>query len=160
MQVTEQDLDVAAVHITNLMEAIADKAQADKRAKREEAEEGEMSPWVARLVALTCVFCRIVAGKEPADKVYETERSLAFKPLDPVTEGHTLVIPKCHAEFLAGVPSPDLADAIEVAAILAAEYHPTNIIQSNGRDATQTVSHVHFHVVPRRQGDKLRLPWG
>lgn len=106
------------------------------------------------------MFCQIVAGRSPVEMVREGERVIAFKPLDPVTEGHTLVIPRSHSAYVWGMSDKDLTHTIRMVAELAAEYHPANIIQSNGHEATQSVFHVHFHVVPRRKGDRLRLPWG
>lgn len=106
-----------------------------------------------------CVFCDIIEGKAPATVVAETPSSITIVPLNPVTEGHLLVIPKIHAAYIWGlVPGPNEGLFSDLAA-RAKEAHPCNIIQSNGAVATQTVFHVHFHIVPRRKGDGLNLPW-
>lgn len=108
-----------------------------------------------------CIFCEIVAGEAPADVVREWPDALAIRPLDPVTEGHLLVIPKTHVTDLATDPWTT-AMVMHHAADLVA--HPRrlwdcNVITSAGRNATQTVFHLHVHIVPRRAGDGLLLPW-
>ena len=103
-----------------------------------------------------CVFCQIVAGDSPAEIVAETLLALAFVPLNPVVPGHILVIPKTH--------TPDFTDKwshVAAALALAGELAPENcnLITSRGEEATQTVFHCHFHIVPRTEGDGLSLPW-
>jgi histidine triad (HIT) family protein len=110
-----------------------------------------------------CPFCRVVRGEDPAAQVVrETRNSLALTPLKPRVPGHVLVIPKLHVEFIHGLGPGLLASLVHLVAALARELHPTNVIQSNGAEATQTVPHVHFHVVPRRPGEELPAswPWG
>ncbi|WP_433183155.1 HIT family protein [Actinoallomurus sp. CA-150999] len=106
----------------------------------------------------TCVFCSIVAGKAPASMVREWPDAIAFRPLDPVTPGHVLVIPR---EHVADVGTDPAVSAITMAAAaeLAAELPSANVITSRGAAATQTVFHLHLHVVPREHGDGLPLPW-
>jgi histidine triad (HIT) family protein len=103
-----------------------------------------------------CVFCDIIKGKAPATVVAETPSSITIVPLNPVTEGHLLVIPKIHAAYIWELPGWRLLYDIGEQ---AKQAYPCNIIQSNGTEATQTVFHVHFHIVPRRKGDGLNLPW-
>jgi histidine triad (HIT) family protein len=103
-----------------------------------------------------CVFCEIAGGREPAVVVREWPDTVAIVPLEPVVDGHVLVIPRCHVE--------DAAENPEVTAVTfgrAAEIsvRPFNLITSAGPEATQTVPHLHVHVVPRREGDGLALPW-
>jgi histidine triad (HIT) family protein len=106
-----------------------------------------------------CPFCEIVAGRAPATVVREWDETLAIVPLGPVVEGHTLVIPKSH--------TPDFTTAPYIAAMtmhraseLAAESEqPMNVITSRGREATQSVMHLHLHLVPRAANDGLALPW-
>lgn len=106
-----------------------------------------------------CDFCRIVDREIPAEVVYETEHSLAFFPLEPATRGHTLVIPKRHIEtFLELTPAdvPDLGiSVLRVGQALRAVLKPEgmNLISSAGAVATQTVMHLHIHLVPRWQDD-------
>ena len=106
-----------------------------------------------------CVFCRIVAREEPAEFIHESEAAVTIVPLNPVTDGHWLVIPRKHAEFIYRLPPQDLGYTMYDVASMAFDAHPCNIIQSNGAEATQTIQHVHFHIVPRRDGDGLKLPW-
>lgn len=107
-----------------------------------------------------CPFCdRIAAGEFD----YFDEHSVAFEPLNPVTPGHFLVVPRRHVvsalEFLDGPIV--LGGCMRLAAILARQMDLTdcNFINSAGPEATQTVFHLHVHVVPRREGDGLHLPW-
>ncbi|KAJ8509154.1 hypothetical protein ONZ45_g8662 [Pleurotus djamor] len=90
-------------------------------------------------------------GKLPCMKVYETDHSLAFLDIHPVSEGHTLVISKYHARTIAELPDEYLADMgpviKKVAIATGAEHY--NILQNNGKLAFQHVDHVHFHVVPK-----------
>ena len=106
-----------------------------------------------------CVFCQIVQGEAPAKAVREWPSALAFVPLNPVVEGHTLVIPKRHVRDFADDAS-DSAEAMFAAAQLARDIGgPMNLITSRGREATQSVFHLHLHLVPRAENDGLALPW-
>jgi histidine triad (HIT) family protein len=106
-----------------------------------------------------CVFCEIIAGRAPATVVKDWPNALAIVPLKPVTDGHVLVMPKDHsADFTTG--SEALLWAMMSAAQLAREMHgPMNLITSKGVEATQSVFHLHLHLVPRRKDDGLALPW-
>lgn len=104
-----------------------------------------------------CPFCgRIKNGEFD----YYDGYNVAFQPLNPVTPGHFLVVPRTHVPHaLAG---PNYAGrALKYAAYLASQMglESANFITSAGSDATQTVFHLHVHVVPRREGDGLHLPW-
>lgn len=109
-----------------------------------------------------CVFCDIWSGKAPAPKELQRRGNdwMVFEPLNPVTPGHLLVVPREHAEYLWHLTPDSLHRLIAgVAHVADYEKNPCNIIQSNGLTATQTIPHVHFHIVPRREGDGLLLPW-
>jgi histidine triad (HIT) family protein len=106
-----------------------------------------------------CVFCDIVAGDAPATVVAEWEDALAIVPLGPVVEGHVLVIPKAHVKDLADDPQATAATMLR-ASSYAARHDSANIITSMGRAATQSVFHLHIHVVPRAEDDQLMVPWG
>lgn len=103
-----------------------------------------------------CVFCQIVAGTSPATVVREWDDALAFVPLDPVVPGHVLVIPKRHVTDMAEDP---VVSAVAMRAASELAIPPCNIITSAGREATQSVFHLHLHIVPRRADDGLALPW-
>jgi histidine triad (HIT) family protein len=106
-----------------------------------------------------CPFCaRIAAGEYD----YHDKHSVAFQPLNPVTPGHFLVVPRTHvASALEPLAPVLLGGAMRLAAILARQMDLTdcNFINSAGALASQTVFHLHVHVVPRRAGDGLALPW-
>ena len=105
-----------------------------------------------------CIFCRIVKGELPCFKVYEDERVLAFEDINPIAEGHTLIIPKRHAENLWEISAEDLAAihlvSKKVAHALREVLKPTGIavLQLNGQGAKQVVLHYHLHLVPRLPG--------
>lgn len=81
-----------------------------------------------------------------------------FEPLNPVVPGHLLVVPDTHVEHAKADPNI-AAGAMDIAALVAARYRSSNIITSIGPEATQTVKHLHLHVVPRHKDDGLTLPW-
>ncbi|QGJ95016.1 histidine triad nucleotide binding protein [Gordonia phage RedWattleHog] len=103
-----------------------------------------------------CVFCdKIAAG----DFEYTDNGCVVFEPLNPVTPGHLLVVPIEHASN--AVVDPNAGRAVEVATTVMRMRHvrSANIITSVGAEATQSVLHTHIHIVPRREGDGLTLPW-
>lgn len=110
-----------------------------------------------------CIFCAIVAGKAPACRIAEDEQALAFLDIFPVSDGHTLVIPKDHAanvfEMHDGPMRATAALARRVAHAIRAELAPDGlaVFQANGAAAGQTVWHYHQHLIPRRSGDPLSL---
>jgi histidine triad (HIT) family protein len=112
-----------------------------------------------------CVFCRIRDGQIPSTRVYEDERTIAFMDINPLNEGHTLVIPRTHAATLFEVDESDLRAAIatarRVAVAIRAALHPDglNLLQANGAAAFQSVPHLHFHLVPRFTGDGKGFDW-
>lgn len=109
--------------------------------------------------ATTCVFCEIVAGRLPADVEEEWLDAIAIRPRSGgVTEGHVLVLPRVHVQD-AGVDPVVTGAVMARAAELMAAHPAANLITSRGAAATQTVHHLHVHVVPRADGDDLPLPW-
>jgi histidine triad (HIT) family protein len=115
---------------------------------------------------MSCVFCAIVAGEGPAIRIYEDEDYLAILDIRPFTRGHTLVLPKRHTVDLMDTPPETVAEMIIIGqriarAARATELaNATNIGINDGRAAFQTVYHIHLHVLPRRNGDKLSLAKG
>ncbi|MFJ5559347.1 HIT family protein [Streptomyces sp. NPDC093250] len=105
-----------------------------------------------------CSFCAIVAGLAPATIVRRWPDCLAIVPLSRVTPGHVLVIPHAHVADVATDPEVSAA-TMRRAAELSHGVGACNIITSQGRPATQTIFHLHLHIVPRRDGDGLKLPW-
>jgi histidine triad (HIT) family protein len=104
-----------------------------------------------------CPFCqRIEAGEYD----YGDHYSVAFQPLNPVTGGHWLAVPMVHVTDAMAAPEA-AGNALHFAAALAGEMElgHCNFIASAGSLASQTVMHLHIHVVPRRLGDGLQLPW-
>ena len=112
-----------------------------------------------------CLFCKIVAGELPATIVAEDERTISFMDINPATRGHALVIPRAHARDLYAIDPDDLRAVALAAQRLATRVRDklgadgVNLLNSNGAAAWQTVFHFHVHVIPRYDGDPLRLPW-
>jgi histidine triad (HIT) family protein len=107
-----------------------------------------------------CIFCEIVAGKIPSFKIFEDEKVLAFLDINPVSRGHTLVIPKAHAENLWEIREEDLT-AVHVASkkiiqALKDALNPSGVacLQLNGRGVNQVVMHYHLHLIPRAEQDR------
>ena len=111
----------------------------------------------------SCIFCRIVKGDAPANRVFEDERTLVFMDIAPVADGHTLVIPKAHCTNLLEADEEDLGSVIavsrQVAQAIRDVLDPDGIAvyQLNGAAAGQTVFHYPMHLVPRTRGEELRL---
>jgi len=112
-----------------------------------------------------CIFCQIVAGELPAERVGEDERTVSFMDINPATRGHALVIPREHAVDLLDVGEEDLAACSHAAQRLARRAKDAlgadgvNLLNACGSAAWQTVFHFHIHVIPRYDDDPLRLPW-
>lgn len=106
-----------------------------------------------------CAFCEILAGRAPAEILTHLDFALVIKPLNPVTEGHALVIPYGHVRD--ALESPSITGLTMTAACqYALQHRYVNLITSVGDLATQSVRHLHVHVIPRRMDDELMLPWG
>ncbi|MBW1681597.1 MAG: HIT family protein [Deltaproteobacteria bacterium] len=105
-----------------------------------------------------CIFCKIIRGEIPAFKVYEDEAVFAFADINPISQGHTLVIPKRHAENLWEIPEKDLCSVLSAAKRIAGAMkkalNPAGIacLQLNGRGVNQVVMHYHLHLMPRLEG--------
>jgi len=115
--------------------------------------------------AESCVFCKIVAGVIPAWRVFEDEHSMAFLDINPLAPGHLLVIPRRHERFLWDLDAASAAGLASCLPLLtravmkATGAAGCNVLQSNGRVSGQLIEHVHFHIVPRREGDGLGFRW-
>jgi diadenosine tetraphosphate (Ap4A) HIT family hydrolase len=103
-----------------------------------------------------CVFCDIIAGARDATVLLETASYLCILDKYPVTEGHALAIPKTHAQYLSQINGPALYEFVERAvAEVRQEYEPDgmNIGLNDGLAAGQTIPHLHWHLIPRYEGD-------
>jgi len=110
-----------------------------------------------------CIFCQIVKGEIPCFKVLENDRVLAFEDINPISEGHTLIIPKKHASNIWEISADDLVAihlaSQKIALALRKVLKPKGIafLQLNGRGVNQAVLHYHLHLMPRLKG-KPELP--
>lgn len=112
-----------------------------------------------------CVFCKIANGEIPSRTLYEDERFRVILDLGPATRGHALLLPKEHAADLFELPE-ETASAVLIVAKRVAErmkeklhFDGMNLVQNNGAAAGQTVSHFHFHMIPRYDKDGQNINW-
>lgn len=109
-----------------------------------------------------CIFCKIVNGEIVSKKIWENAEFVAFADIKPVGEGHTLVIPKKHFQTLIHLDeetSSKYINAIRKTGEKLMEKYGAegfNIVLNNGEAAGQIVQHIHFHLLPRKTGDKKR----
>jgi histidine triad (HIT) family protein len=112
-------------------------------------------------VSENCIFCKIARNEAPASIVYEDTDVMAFVDIRPVSEGHTLIIPKKHYVDIYDTPDQLLAALhVIVKKIAVAIKRVTNadgisIVQQNGKAAGQDIFHIHVHVIPRFEGKKI-----
>ena len=112
---------------------------------------------------MDCVFCKILKGEIPSDKVYENDKVYAFLDIMPVNPGHTLVIPKEHYDNIEDLPEDMMCEMSKAVKRVGQAIKKGlgskgyNIALNNGRVAGQVVPHVHFHVIPRKASDGLKL---
>ena len=112
---------------------------------------------------IDCIFCKIINGEIPSNKIYEDEHSFAFLDIDPVNIGHTLVIPKEHFATIDKMDKLELdklSEAIlKISKGIMNVADGLNIQQNNKEVAAQLVPHVHFHLIPRYNGDGYKFNW-
>ena len=114
---------------------------------------------------MDCIFCKIVAGEIPCFKVYEDQAALAFMDVNPISEGHALVVPKKHVVNLFEADDETLARSmaavrkVSVALKNALGLDSLNLVQANGQWAVQSIPHFHIHLIPRRENDGVGLDW-
>lgn len=112
-----------------------------------------------------CVFCKIVSGQIPSIKLYEDDTVLAFMDIGPISDGHTLVIPKQHYARLDQAPPEVLAQLSRTFPMLTAAVQKAvnadgyNLLCNNGAVAGQVVEHLHFHIIPRSLNDGVFNRW-
>jgi histidine triad (HIT) family protein len=105
-----------------------------------------------------CLFCKIIAGEIPSQKVYEDERVLAFRDINPQAPTHVLIVPKMHLSGLDGLEEAGddtLAACLRAAHLIASQegvaYSGYRLVSNCGPHACQSVNHLHFHVLGGRQ---------
>jgi histidine triad (HIT) family protein len=109
----------------------------------------------------SCIFCKIVQKQAPSSIIYEDETVMAFLDIRPLNMGHTLVIPKAHYVDIFDIPQTLLSQIHKIVKQVSSPVkEATNadgisIIQQNGKAAGQDIFHIHVHVVPRFEGQKL-----
>ncbi len=107
-----------------------------------------------------CLFCKIIAGDIPSNKVYEDDLILAFRDIAPMAPTHILVVPKCHIADCNGISAENSAVVAHIFTVIpqiaAAEglENGYRVVSNCGEDAGQTVKHLHFHILG---GKKLSL---
>jgi len=116
---------------------------------------------------MSCIFCAIVSGSAPAVRIHEDDDYVAILDIRPIVRGHTLVIPKDHHVDLTDTPPETIAGMVTLGqriakAARASELHAdgNNIVINDGKSAFQSVFHIHLHVAPRQNGDKLSFAKG
>ena len=112
-----------------------------------------------------CIFCDIVAGTAPSERVAENDRALALMDINPATAGHTLIISKAHADDIWDLGAEDGSAVwsltIDVAKAIRSGLSPEGLtlFQANRKAGWQDVFHFHLHLVPRWSTDELVKPW-
>lgn len=105
---------------------------------------------------MDCLFCKIAAGEIPSTKIYETDEVYAFADIDPQAPFHAIIIPKKHIKCADEINEENsflIAKVFEVAALIAKQENLENgyrIVNNCGEDGGQTVGHIHFHLLARR----------
>lgn len=113
-----------------------------------------------------CLFCKIVEGAIPCEKVFENEHVFAFLDIHPINRGHTLVIPKKHATSIYDIAQEDFKHLMSAVRELAprigeaVEADGINIGMNNDRAAGQVVFHAHVHIIPRFNDDGFKHWYG
>ena len=105
-----------------------------------------------------CIFCKIVNGEIPSYKIYENDKVYAFLDIAKDVDGHTLVIPKKHVTNVIDADAETLQAVMEgIKAVtdhyISLGYDGVNIMNASGEAAEQSVFHLHFHIIPRKNGD-------
>ncbi len=110
---------------------------------------------------MNCIFCKILNGDIPSNKVFENENFIAILDAFPANEGHILVIPKKHFENIFEIDEETLKEGYVIAKKIANSIKKSlnieniNILQNNGALAGQTVNHFHIHIIPRIENDNV-----
>jgi histidine triad (HIT) family protein len=109
-----------------------------------------------------CIFCKIVKGEIPCTKIYENEHTLAFLDINPIVKGHTLVIAKKHSVNVLDTEDFYLSETLKTVKKISNHYinkglaTGVNILNATGKSAEQSVFHLHFHILPRKDDDNFK----
>lgn len=112
-----------------------------------------------------CIFCKIISGEIPGNKIAENDLAIAFLDIAPLNKGHSLVIPKKHFENIEDIEEEDLKAVIALTKKVANSVKKAvradgiNLYQCNEPAAQQVVMHYHMHIIPRFEGDDLGFAW-
>lgn len=112
-----------------------------------------------------CIFCKIGKGDIPSATIYENSMFRVFLDVAPANRGHALIIPKEHADNIYQLDSETAGKLFSLATVVARALKEEtgcegmNIVQNNGAIAGQTVNHFHMHLIPRNEGDTVKLHW-
>ena len=111
---------------------------------------------------MDCLFCKIINGEIPSDKVYENDKVYAFRDIAPQAPIHVVIVPKTHIASANDITADnsslvaDIYEAIpEIAKALGLSKSGYRIVNNCGKDAGQTVFHIHFHLLGGEQGGKM-----
>lgn len=111
----------------------------------------------------SCIFCQIINKQIPAKIIYEDTEVIAFLDINPLSLGHSLIVPKKHAENIFDIEEKVLQNIFSVAKKISLKVKEklgaegVNLFQASGRAAEQSIPHFHLHVVPRRSSDEINL---
>ncbi len=112
---------------------------------------------------MDCIFCKIITGEIPSYKIYEDDHVLAFLDIAPVNYGHSLVVPKKHYANIEAIPEDELCQVIKAVKKVGQSLKANlgcqgyNATVNNDPVAGQIIEHLHFHLIPRTEGDGLSL---
>jgi len=112
-----------------------------------------------------CIFCQIAKGKIPSATIYEDRHFRVMMDINPATKGHCLIIPKEHFDNIYDLDGETAGRLFSLATCIARALRDAlgcdgmNIVQNNGTIAGQTVMHFHLHLIPRYEGDEVKVGW-
>ena len=112
---------------------------------------------------MDCIFCKIIEGKVPAVKVLDKDQVIAFMDINPASRGHMLIVPKKHVENIFEISEDDLSAVMNAvkrcaqAVRQALKAEGITVLQLNGKASDQIIPHLHVHIMPRWQNDRLSV---
>ncbi len=110
-----------------------------------------------------CIFCKIVRGEIPSERLFESENFIVIRDISPKTAGHSLVIPKEHYKTILDIPSylnKEFLESVKSVSLKLMDETSSkgfNLVMNNGKIAGQVVMHAHLHILPRKEGDSFRI---